>query len=135
MDSYPVRLEIPVAWGDMDALGHVNNAVYFRWFESARIAFFERVGLLGDQPSKIGPILATTHCDFLAPVQYPAAVVVGARVPRVGNTSLEMQYEVTQNDVPVARGSGVVVLVDYATGEKVPVPDEVRAAIGSLSGT
>ena len=57
MDSYPVQLEIPVAWGDMDAFGHVNNTVYLRWFESARIAFFERISIRASRPEKVGPIL------------------------------------------------------------------------------
>ena len=83
MDSYPVQLEIPVAWGDMDAFGHVNNTVYLRWFESARIAFFERIDIDATRPEKVGPILASTTCDYLTPVAYPATVVVGARAQRV----------------------------------------------------
>ena len=93
MDSYPVHLEIPVAWGDMDAFGHVNNTVYFRWFESGRMALFERIGIGSERPERVGPILASTSCEFLAPV----------------------------------------VLIDYATGAKVRVPDEMRAAFAALS--
>ena len=132
MAEYPVRLEIPVAWGDMDAFGHVNNTVYFRWFESSRMVLFEQIGISGDRPERVGPILATTNCDFLSPVAYPATVVVGVRVERVGNSSFAMEYEVTKDGAPVARGKTVVVLIDYATGEKIRVPDEMRAAIASL---
>lgn len=132
MNTYPVTLEVPVAWGDLDAFGHVNNTVYFRWFESARMAYFERVGLPVDRPEAVGPILATTTCNFLAPVRYPATLAVSARVPRVGNSSFTMEYEVTEGERPVARGSGVLVLVDYSRGDKVPVPDDVRAAIAAL---
>jgi len=134
MDSYPVQLKIPVAWGDMDAFGHVNNTVYLRWFESARIAFFERIDISASRPEKVGPILASTTCDYLTPVEYPATVVVGARVRRVGNTSFIVEHLATKNGTPVARGSAVVVLIDYETGEKVRVSDEMRAAIGSLMG-
>lgn len=134
MESYPVQLEIPVAWGDMDAFGHVNNTVYLRWFESARIAFFERISIRASRPEKVGPILASTTCDYLAPVAYPATVVVGARLQRVGNTSFVIEHLATKDGAPVARGSAVVVLIDYRTGEKVRVPDEVRAAITSLMG-
>lgn len=134
MNGYPVQLEIPVAWGDMDAFGHVNNTVYFRWFESARMAFFERIGIGSDRPKKVGPILAKTTCDFLAPVEYPATVVVAVRAQRIGNTSFVMEHEVATGGTLVARGGAVVVLIDYTTGEKVRVPDEMRAAIASLSG-
>ena len=133
MDGYPVELEIPVAWGDLDAFGHVNNTVYFRWFESARMAFFERIGISPNRPEKVGPIMATTSCDYLVPVEYPATVVVGARVQRIGNTSLVMENEATLEGTLVARGTTVIVLIDYRTGEKVPVPDEMRAAIAALS--
>ena len=133
MDTYPVQLEIPVAWGDMDVFGHVNNTVYFRWFESGRMAFFERIGIGAERPERVGPIVATTSCDFLAPVEYPATVVVSVRVQRIGNTSFVMEHEVTRDGAPVARGSTVIVLIDYATGAKVRVPDEMRAAIASVS--
>ncbi|HET6417058.1 MAG TPA: thioesterase family protein [Polyangiales bacterium] len=133
MDGYPVELEIPVAWGDLDAFGHVNNTVYFRWFESARMAFFERIGIGPNRPEKVGPIMATTSCDYLVPVEYPATVIVGARVQRIGNTSFVMENEATLEGTPVARGTTVIVLIDYRTGEKVPVPDDMRAAIAALS--
>ena len=134
MDGYPVQLEIPVAWGDMDALGHVNNTIYLRWFESSRIAFFERIALSASRPEKVGPILASTTCDYLMPVEYPATVVVGARLQRIGNTSFVIEHLATKGGAPVARGSAVVVLIDYETGEKVRVPDEMRAAVARLGG-
>ena len=92
---HPVSVSIPVQWGDMDALGHVNNARFFSWFESARIALFQRIGVATGGPSEVGPILATTTCDFLHPVVFPATVQIGVRVARVGETSIGMEYEVT----------------------------------------
>ncbi|MCO4745796.1 MAG: acyl-CoA thioesterase [Proteobacteria bacterium] len=121
----------------MDALGHVNNVCYLRWFEQARIAYFERIGLVSEGPSAIGPILATTTCDFLAPVTYPAEVVVGTSVERTGRTSFVMRYGVvlaTAPDILVAKGSAVVVTVDYASGGKVPLTEALRAAIDALEG-
>jgi len=132
MDAYPIRLELPVAWGDLDAFGHVNNTRYFRWFESARMAYFERIGISPERPKEAGPILATTTCDFLAPVEYPATIVVGARVARVGNTSLIMEHEIAKEGVVVARGKTVVVWFDYQRGEKVRIPDTLRDAIAAL---
>jgi acyl-CoA thioester hydrolase len=130
-----IVIEIPVQWGDMDALGHVNNARFFTWFESARIAMFEKVGVLAKARTPVGPILATTTCDFLRPVVFPTTVRVTVRVSRVGETSLTMEYEVADTQGPAglcARGTSVAVLVDYTTMNKVRVPDDVRAAIAAL---
>jgi acyl-CoA thioester hydrolase len=140
-----VTVTIVVQWGEMDALGHVNNARYFAWFESARIALFQRIGVATTSGAAhtaaaaggaaIGPILATTTCDFLKPVVYPATIAVTAKVSRVGETSLSMQYEIkdANGGELYARGTSVAVLIDYGTMNKVRVPDDVRAAIGPTS--
>jgi acyl-CoA thioester hydrolase len=142
MKGYALTLDLPVLWGDMDSLRHVNNARYFAWFETARIAYLDRVrvafpgaGAEATGFGEVGPILASTSCDYLRPVIYPGTVRVGARVSEIGNSSLRMEYEVTRTDAPTelcARGTSVVVLVRYATLAKVRVPDEVRAAIAAL---
>jgi acyl-CoA thioester hydrolase len=134
-----ITMTLPVLWGDMDALGHVNNVRYFRWFESARIALCESLGILTRVagPTTVGPILATTSCDFLTPVHYPGSVAITAAVTRVGETSVTMGYEIRDTDgggdKVYARGSSVIVLVDYATMKKVRVPEDVRAKIGPLA--
>lgn len=130
-----VTVTLPVLWGDMDALGHVNNVRYFQWFEQARIALFERVRLVHTGAPTIGPILATTRCDFLAPVTYPDEVAVRAWVERLGRTSFVLAYEVARTSAPgesVARGDSVVVLFDYAEGKKVPIPAELRGRLEAL---
>src|SRR5712691_11634259 len=91
-----VTVEIPVAWGDMDAFGHVNNTIYFKWFESARIAYFEKIGLNERmRRAHRGPILARTSCDFEKPLTFPDTVRASARVVRLGTTSFLMEYRVT----------------------------------------
>jgi len=136
LDRYPVEVPIQVQWGDMDALGHVNNARYFTWFESARMALFDRLRLDSQGIPEVGPILAHTSCDFLAPVRYPAELVVGTRISRIGNTSFGMEYGVRQvspgPERTVARGEGVIVLIDYRSGRKVAIPDELRSALDRL---
>ena len=135
MEGFPVTVRFPMHWGEMDALGHANNTRYFVWFESARIEMFHRIGVTADRPSGQGPILATTSCDFLRPLRWPAELVVGARIPRVGRTSFTMEYAVALADTPdepVARGSGVIVLIDYDTGAKVEIDDALRQRIAAL---
>jgi acyl-CoA thioester hydrolase len=135
MQDHAVTARIPVLWGDMDAFGHVNNARYFTWFETARIEYLRELGLATEGTPDLGPILAHTSCDFLAPVRWPAQIVVGARVSKVGNTSFVMEYQAAIESEPprvVARGKGVIVLFNYRTGEKVAIPDAMRTRIEQL---
>lgn len=135
LPGFPVVIEIPVAWGEMDSFGHVNNIVYFRYFESARIAYFDRIHFRGDDGA-IGPILASTHCRFRRPLVYPDRVSVGARITDVGDDRFTMQYRVfshAQNAV-AAEGEGLVVSYDYREGAKAALPPEVRARIEEVEG-
>ena len=133
--GFPVVVEAAVAWGEMDALGHVNNAVYFRWFESARIAYLDRIGFLGSGVA-VGPILAETRCRFRRPLHWPDVVRVGARALTVEADRFTMEYRVVglSAGVVAAEGSGVVVSYDYAGGRKVELPASVRAAIERVEG-
>jgi acyl-CoA thioester hydrolase len=134
MGRWTTEVTLDVAWGEMDALGHVNNIRYIAWAETARIAFFRQLGMATLPGEPVGPILARIECDYLEPVEYPARVTVGMRASRIGNTSLVLEHEIWRAGTPeqvVARGRAVVVLINYATQEKVRVPDEIRAALGS----
>ncbi len=128
-------MTLPVLWGDMDALGHVNNVRYFRWMESVRIALFERIGLVSAAPSSVGPILATASCDFVLPVHYPGAIRASTRVTKIGETSIGQSYEIRDDATPdtlYARGTSVVVLYDYDAKKKVRIPDEMRRVLETL---
>jgi acyl-CoA thioester hydrolase len=133
--GYPVVVELPVAWGDMDYFRHVNNIVFFRYFESARIEYLERIGFreIGEgQP--VGPILASTDCRFRRPVTWPDTVAVGARVTEVGEDRFSMEYRLVSRKLGAvaAEGGGLLVSYDYEAQRKVPLPDAVRRAIGEL---
>ena len=136
LDDYPVVLTLPVRWGDMDAIRHVNNTVYFRYFESARIVYLERMAVVegGGFPRRIGPILASTSCRFRAPVTYPDTVQAGARVTDVGEDRFRMEYAVASEKLGrlAATGEGLIVTYDYERGHKVPLPDDWRAAIDAI---
>ena len=136
--KWTVSLTVPVAWGEMDAFGHVNNTVYLRWFESARIGYFERIGLATAASDQSGtwPILAHTAVDYRSPVVYPDTVEIAARVTKLGNTSFTMVYRVhsrAQNRV-VAEGDSVVVMIDAKAGTKVPLDPALRAKVAALEG-
>jgi len=138
MVPFPVTVSYAIHWAEMDAMGHVNHARYFTWLESARIALFARIGILADRPRDVGPILAMATCDFIRPVVYPASIVAGARILKVGRTSITMEYAVwlaDEPEQPCARGATVAVLVDYRTMEKVEVPADVRAKIAELTSS
>ena len=135
--KYPVKTEIDVAWGEMDAFQHVNNVVYFRYFESARIAYFNEIADGEFFSSGFKPILAKTECSYLRPVVYPDTLEIESAVSRMGTSSLTMSYRVLsrqQGDV-VAEGAAVVVNVDPETGKSRPLPAEMRARIEQLQGS
>src|SRR5687768_9139235 len=135
VEGFQVVERFAMHWGDMDALGHANNARYFTWFETARIAYFRRLGLEADRPSSIGPILATTTCNFLRPVVYPAQLAAGARVVKIGRKSFTMDYQLAfaeDEDRPVATGSGVIVLYDYQAKVSLELPEDLKARIRAL---
>ena len=144
MKDFPITVRIPVQWGEMDAYGHVNNARYFSWFEAARIEYMSRVGLVSREMQRpegsLGPIVAATNAEFLRPVSFPADLVVGARVTRIGTTSFTMEYAVdgaaedASRAVRHARGGAVIVTLRYPDYVKVPVPAPIRAAIEALEG-
>ncbi len=133
--GYPVILAIPVAWGEMDAFQHVNNIVYLRYAESARIAYLERAGLSDSMgASGLGPILASISCRYLFPVTYPDTVHVGTRVTEIGADRFTVHFRIvsTRHVRIVAQGDSVIVSYDYRTGSKAPLPAAVRAAIETM---
>ena len=137
MKGYPAVIRFPVLWGDMDALGHVNNARYLTWFETARVNYVHQLGYHMGSHHGWGPVLARTSCEYLKPIVFPADLVAGARVVKVGNTSLHMEHVVAlaeAPDDPCARGESVLVLIRYDTLEKVRVPDDLRRAIAAFDG-
>lgn len=134
LGRFPIQLDVPVAWGDMDSLGHVNNVVYLRWFESARIAYFEALAI-GTKRASVGPILARQSIDYHRQLHYPDRIRVSTSVSRIGTTSVTMTYRVTSEAAKgavVADGESVIVLFDYATAKKVKVDKAIRQQIQEL---
>jgi acyl-CoA thioester hydrolase len=131
-ETYPVVIEIPVAWGEMDAFQHVNNIVYFRYFESARIAYFEKLDILDFMNrTGIGPILATTSCRFRIPLNYPDKVLVKAKVTDLEEDRFVMHYLVysTRHQQVAAEGEGLIVAFNYRENKKTRIPEELKQRI------
>ena len=139
LGRWPLVVEIPVVWGDLDAFRHVNNTVFLRWFETARIAYFERIGITSDLERQArAPILARQAIDYRLPIKYPDVVRVATTVTRLGNTSLVMALRITSrahSERVVAEGEGVIVMLNYNQEEKVPLDDELRTAILEFEST
>lgn len=123
-----------MAWGEQDLFGHVNNIVYFRYFESVRMHYLERICVLRTHAeSGLGVILASTTCDFKKPVTWPQRLTIRTGMSRIGNTSFTMDYLITDEEgATVAIGTSVQVMYDYRASSKIPITEEVRAAIARI---
>jgi acyl-CoA thioester hydrolase len=135
--GFPVVVALPVQWGDMDAYQHVNNTVYFRWFESARIAYTAKLGLKTMKiETGVGPILASIACDYRRQLTYPDTVHVGSRVTRIGRSSLAMEHLLVSQAARAvaAEGRSTLVVFDYSANTPVPVPEPTRRAIREMEG-
>ena len=135
LKNCPVVIETPIAWGQMDAFRHLNNTAYFRFFESGRIAYFERLNLLEYmEATGVGPILAATNCRFRIPLTYPDTVLIGTRVPEVQDDRFTMEYYVVshKHEKVAAEGTGLIVCFNYKENKKTPVPPELKKRIEEL---
>lgn len=138
ISTYPVTTEIPIAWGDMDAFQHVNNTVYIKHFESARIVYFNKIDFFTVmKKTGIGPILASTQCIFKIPLTYPDRVTVGAKVDNMENDRFIMKYAVIshKHEKIAAIGEGVLVTFDYNHSKKAPIPESIRKKIIELENS
>lgn len=123
---------MPIRWGDMDAMGHVNNTVYFQYLEQARIEWFRSIGQNGKDENGQGPVIINAHMTFLKQLRFPGDIELRVYAGQVGRTSFETRIEIRRTDLPGviwAEGGAKVVWSDYAAEKSVPVPDAIRALI------
>ena len=130
-ESFPVCMTLKVQWGEMDSFSHVNNIIYFRYFETARIAYFEKMDILQDN---IGPILAKTDCSFLAPLTFPDTIYVVSHVCDVQEDRFVMRYGIysAKKQRLMAKGSGTIVPYDYTQKIKATLPSKWKRSIFRL---
>jgi len=123
--------QIAVRWGDMDAYGHVNNALYMRYLEEARVQFLAEIGATMDG-SGIDPVVINVGCTFLRPITYPATIIVNSYIGEIGRSSFMVHYELATADSPetiCSEGYSKVVWMDHHSGRSVPLPDNIRTNI------
>lgn len=135
----PVTIHQRVAWGELDALGHVNHTVFLRWLENARFAWFEHVGIAAAMHAsggQLGPILARVVCDYVASVGFPDTIRASVQCVELGRSSMTLRCQVGSEAKQqiVARGELVLVWMDYAAGRSTPLAEPIRAAIRALEG-
>ncbi|CAM2010320.1 acyl-CoA thioesterase [Acanthopleuribacter pedis] len=123
-DRYAFFTSVAVRWGDMDALGHVNNIQFFAYFEQARIQFFEAVGADKVWDAEQGPILASASCNFLKPIVYPIDLEVGLAVTDIRNRSFGASLAIFRKDSDemFAEGKNGIVWVNYPAGKAINLP-------------
>ena len=126
--NWPIKTEVTVQWGDMDAFSHVNNVIYIRWFETARIEIFRE--MWGDKGINlqeilngdgVGPILANININYHMPLLYPDTVLINTRVSKVGNSSFGISHTLfskNNGDQMIASADSVVVMCNYKNGKK-----------------
>lgn len=129
--------EIPVFWGDMDAFRHVNNVVYFKYFEIARIAYFEKLQAFRPLPdTTIGPILVETSAKYLKALSYPDTISVGVKSLSFSQEKVEQKYIIVSHRKKqiCTEGHATIFGYDYKAMKRAPIPGEVLKAIEKLEG-
>jgi acyl-CoA thioester hydrolase len=117
---------IPVRWGDMDAMGHVNNTVYFRYMEQARIGWFDSLLPRGEAWNTVSLVIVNASCNFRKPINYPGTVEVKVFAGEPGGSSVETFYELAVNGELYSDGAAKVVFVDAEKQKPLRIPDSIR---------
>lgn len=136
IEQHPIHTKINVAWGEMDALQHVNNVVYFRYFETARIDFFNQINLLEDlQTTGVGPVISENNARYKRPVTFPDTVLVGVTISDIQTDRFMMHYTVfsQQQNAVTTVGSSQVVMFNFKTGKKANLSEPLLAALKTYS--
>ncbi len=135
--DFPIIYETRIAWGDMDAFQHVNNVMYLRYFESARIHYFEQTPMFEImQAQGVGPIVHSHRIRYRFPLTYPDKIQIGVRVAGVGHDRLIAAYQMVsaRHSRIAAEGETTIVFVNYRQGGKAPIPEEMLRAFERIEG-
>ena len=125
------EMVIPIRWGDMDVMGHVNNTVYFRYMEIARIEWMARIGA-APNPHGDGPVIVNAFCNFMRQLEYPGDLLARHYVASPGRSSFDTFITLERADAPgvvCAEGGATTVWVDFKAQKSAPLPDWLRAIL------
>jgi acyl-CoA thioester hydrolase len=125
------EMVIPIRWGDMDAMGHVNNTIYFRYLEIARLEWLFKIGGPPD-PQGTGPVIVNAFCNFLRQLEFPGDILAKHYVANPGRSSFDTYITLERTDRPGvihAEGGSKTVWTDFKAQKSVPLPDWVRALV------
>ena len=126
-----LEMVIPIRWGDMDMMGHVNNTNYFRYFEIVRIEWFERIGR-PLSPAGEGIVIVNTFCNFIKQLEFPGEVVARHYVAKPGRSSFDTFVTLERTDTPGvihATGGATAVWVNFKQQKSRPMPNWLRALL------
>jgi acyl-CoA thioester hydrolase len=125
------QMVIPIRWGDMDAMGHVNNTVYFRYIEITRLEWLYKVGGPPD-PNGLGPLIVNAFCNFIRQLEFPGDVLAKHYVANPGRSSFDTYVTMERTDEPgviYAEGGSTTVWTDFKAQQSAPMPEWLRALV------
>jgi len=125
------EMVVPIRWGDMDAMGHVNNATYFRYLETIRIDWLSSINAI-PQPQGLGPVIVNAFCNFYKQLEYPGDVLIKMYASDPGRTTFETWGTMERADQPgviYAAGGATTIWVDFPNQKAVDLPDWMRAIV------
>lgn len=134
MNEYSVKLELRIDWSEIDLFGHVNNLAILKYVQAARVNYLELVDLMQLQTEKkIGPILASTNCQFRKPLFYPGKVIAHSKVDSIKNTSFRITHLIynDKNEL-AAEAHDIIVFYDFVKNTKLAIPEAIRTKIETL---
>jgi acyl-CoA thioester hydrolase len=137
MNDFSIKLEIRIDWSEIDFFGHVNNVAILKYIQSARVNYLENIGLMQSQAeTKIGPIFASTSCQFRKPLYYPGQITIYSNVDYIKNTSFRIQHEIynDQHEI-IAEAQDIIVLYDFNKNNKLTISNEPREKFERLEHT
>ena len=125
------EMTMPIRWGDMDAMGHVNNTLYFRYMEVIRLEWLFKIGA-GPDPSGFGPVIVNAFCNFIRQLEFPGEVLARHYVANAGRSSFDTFITLERSDTPgviYAEGGALTVWTDFKAQKSAPMPEWLRAIV------
>ncbi len=134
--NFPLKLPLRIDWSEMDLFGHVNNVMFMKYIQAARVNYWEKTGITDlFLNTKIGTMLASTGCTFLKPLHYPGNITMQTRLEFIKTTSFGLHHQILneKNEV-AAEGHDVIVLYDFSKNIKMEIPEEIRKNMEKFNG-